>query len=251
MNSREEILEILETVDYLDMHIHPGDYSREELNRNILYLANSIDRESYNKIVLLSDELPNVIPMAGIHPSMAGSETFPPFLLEQLIKRSSLMGEIGLDFYWITDKQSFPFQVRDFEKQLALCRDNKVIPTIHTKGAEKEIPGYLKKYEIGKSLIHWYSGPEELIGAYLEAGCYFTIGPDIFTGSTVFEKVPLDRMFAETDNPTGMPWILGDEETGGADDIIRIYRELASKLEMTEKQLIALFKENLKNLLSA
>ncbi|MBI9099894.1 MAG: TatD family hydrolase, partial [Spirochaetaceae bacterium] len=125
---------------------------------------------------------------------------------------------------------------------------HKMIPSIHTKGAEKTVLGLLKKYNIQKSIIHWYSGPLDLIAEFLEQGCYFTIGPDILSGSEIYLHLPMERILVETDNPTGMTWISGHKNRG--DDIIKVYKQLSKKIPIEKKLLIELVKENLIELMN-
>lgn len=247
MISKEMILSRSDSTDYIDFHIHIDGYDANDINNKILYIANSVDRESYNRSLAIAAERNNVIAIFGIHPEKSSTESISESFLDKIYSRSILIGEIGLDFHWIEDMSTYSPQREIFRTQLELSSKYKCIPSIHTKGAEREVLQDLKRYAIDKSVIHWYSGPEELISQYIDQGCYFTIGPDIFTDSEVYKHIPLSRMFAETDNPTGMPWILGEEDS--ADDIIAVYGEIARKLQISEETLIAQFKENLKELL--
>ncbi len=238
---------ILDEIYYIDMHIHMEEMFTIDVHRDILYLANAIDESSYQKTKKLALGCPSIIPTFGIHPFRAGNITISNNELEELIKNSPLVGEIGLDFHWIENRRTYTRQRELFQKQLVLCKKFNKIPSIHTKGAEDEILRLIREIGISKSIIHWYSGPEELIPQLLESGCYFTIGPDIFTDSSVYSKIPLNRIFLETDNPTGMPWILGGKAYG--DDIKKIYKLLADKLNMEEQKLIDVIKSNFRELI--
>lgn len=237
---------ILAKIDYIDMHIHMEDMDSADVHDDILYLANALDEVSYHKTTELANKCPSIIPTFGIHPMRAADVSISEKTLEKLIKSSPLVGEIGLDFHWIEDRETYPLQREIFEKQLALCKRYNKIPSIHTKGAEVEVLRCIRKMGISRSIIHWYSGPEELIPEFLKSGCYFTIGPDIFTDSTVYRHIPINRMFLETDNPTGMPWIVGGIPSG--DDIKKLYKSLANTLKMDEKLLIDVIKANFREL---
>lgn len=248
MNTSRHISSLLNNIDYIDMHIHMEDASPDEASKNILYFANAVDEESYGKTLVLADRVRSVVPMFGIHPARAHRYVVTPERLESLILQNDFVGEIGLDHFWVEDTGTYAKQREVFETQLAIAGKHGKIPSIHTKGAEEEVLGLLKKYRISKAIIHWYSGPEALIDGYLDAGCYFTIGPDIFTGSRVYARIPIERTFAETDNPTGVPWVLGGEPR--CDDIIKVYRELSSRSGITERTLIEIIKQNLRDLLN-
>lgn len=247
MNSKKMILEQLNAVKYIDFHIHLEEFSREQLSYNVLYLANSIDEETYKTTMELAEQSKNVIPLFGIHPVKCAHNNTPETLLEEIFRKSALVGETGMDFYWIQDRSTDSFQRKKFRLQMQLCSKYNCVPIIHTKGAEEEVLDILKEYGISRSVIHWYSGPDKLIPGYLEAGAYFTIGPDILEGSTTWRHIPPDRMFAETDNPTGIKSIL--ERDAQSDDILLVYNKLAEIMAYSVDELANLFKENLRNLL--
>lgn len=218
------------------------------ISDEILYLANSIDRESYDKTLYLYSQKKNVIPLFGIHPAQCEFDSTPYSLMEKIFSRSALIGETGMDFHWVEDRSRDNIQRIRFKEQMRLASRYKCIPSIHTKGAEKEILEILKDYGIYRSIIHWYSGPLELIPDYLETGAFFTIGPDIFEDSEIWQHIPVERIFAETDNPTGMPSVLG----GNADlfQISKVYEKLAEKLELTTEELIIQLKDNFQKLMN-
>jgi TatD DNase family protein len=249
MNRIEDFGGIVAKIKYIDMHVHFDNIDVDLLknNKNILFIANSTDTASYKKNLQLIHVSDKIVTLFGIHPMKATETDLNIKEMDHLFRENHMIGEIGLDFFWIEDKTSYEKQRKIFLDQLVLAGKYNCIPSIHTKGAEEEILKNLRKYGIKKSLIHWYSGPLELIDDYLQMGCYFTIGPDILSGSQVYRQIPVDRMFAETDYPTGMPWITG--ENPRIDDIKIIYRELSKKLNISEKGLIIQFKENLKTLI--
>jgi len=247
MNRRENILKQLDTVDYIDFHIHLNEEDIPGLKENILYLANSVDRKSYNKALIIWEENKKVIPLPGVHPSKCAADDWPPALMEKLFSRCDLVGEIGLDFHWIKNRRTDARQRSVFRKQLTLAAKYNCIPSIHTKGAEKEILDLLGEYGVNRSIIHWYSGPADLIPHYLERGAWFTIGPDVLKESEIWKHIPTERMLPETDNPGGIPWITGKEAE--PDDIILIYRRLSELLGCSESELIQKIKDNFKALL--
>lgn len=232
-------------MNYIDMHIHLNDYTRESLHSDTLYIHNSMNLNSYKQNLIKFQSCKNVIINFGIHPMEVSSSTIKRNEIIPLIEDSPLIGEIGLDFYWVEDETTYPKQIEVFRMMLEICREYKKIPMIHTKGAEKEVLDLLQEYEIEKSLIHWYSGPVELIGKYLDTGAYFTIGPDIYTDRSIYKIIPINRLFLETDNPTGTPWIVGEER-----DIKDMYNCFSTLLDLDEKQLQQQLKNNYREFIS-
>ena len=129
------------------------------------------------------------------------------------IKEAKVIGEIGLDFYWVEDKKSYPRQMEIFEYFLAKAGKNNKPLSLHTKGAESEILGLIKKYGLKPPMIHWYSGPMDIFKKLLDYGCYFTIGADAgYSGLTeeIVKNLPPDKILTETDGPTALEWVNGD-----------------------------------------
>jgi TatD DNase family protein len=247
MNKRSEVAAMLDRVDYIDMHIHMDPNFRFDIAEGVLYFVNSMDEDNYEDIRKLAATSEFLVPCFGIHPQRAVDAKIDNSRLEKLVMKNDFVGEIGIDYHWIEDQTTYERQRDVFETQLDMVAKYNKIPVIHTKGAEGEILSLLEKRSMANVIIHWYSGPEDLIGRYLEAGCYFTIGPDIFSGSKVYSMVPEERLFAETDNPTGMPWIVGGQPSGN--DIREMYLKLAEKLAIPEGRLIDLIKRNLLKLI--
>lgn len=217
---------------YIDMHIHLETYAPDTLDKETLYIHNTMGLNSYNESLKKFNPLTNIITSFGIHPMNVTSTSVSRNQIIELLNDSPFIGEIGLDYHWVEDKRTYPKQLEIFRMMLGICRDLDKIPMIHTKGAEKEVLELLKEFDIKTSLIHWYSGPITLIEEYLKLGAYFTIGPDIYNDTSIFRSIPLNRLFLETDNPTGTPWIVGEER-----DIRDIYNYFSNLIGIDEKQL--------------
>jgi TatD DNase family protein len=202
----------------IDSHAHIDTYKEEELpevmrqieKARILTVSVSMDVASYKKTLEISRSCSYIIPTFGIHPWEAPRFANNLRELDTFIEQTPLIGEIGLDFYYIEDKSLYSDQVTVFEYFFAQAQRLNKIVNLHTKGAEREILSALGEYGISKSIIHWYSGPVELLDAFLEVGVYFTIGCEILTSSFIQDiarRLPIDRILTETDNPGGYEWL--------------------------------------------
>lgn len=230
-------------MEFIDMHIHLDSYNT--IDNNTLYIHNSMDRESFLHTKKQFGGRENVIISFGIHPMEAYKSTIKKREVYSLIEDSPFIGEIGLDFHWIEDKSTYSKQLEVFNMMLEVCKECGKIPMIHTKGAEKEVLQQLKEYKIHKSLIHWYSGPENLIDEYLETGSYFTVGPDVCIDKSIYRYIPYNRLFLETDNPTGVPWIIDEKR-----EIDYIYNCFSNLSGLELKQLKTQLWENYTTLIS-
>lgn len=205
---------------YVDAHNHLDFYGEnidkaiEDINDNkIITLANSMDVDSYilNKEYAKKSEY--IIPIFGIHPNSVAEFVGELKDIIPYIEESKLIGEIGLDFLWIEDRSLDSKQREVFYFILdEAVKENKFV-SIHTKDAEQEIYDALKARDYNKAIIHWYSGPLDVLDKLIELGCYFTVSVDLGysdLAEEVLNRIPLDKLLVETDGPTALEWVNGE-----------------------------------------
>ncbi len=96
--------------------------------------------------------------------------------LAEAFKTCDAIGEIGMDSVWC--EVPMDVQRRSFERQLQIAADLKKPVILHTKGMEREIAAMVRDFP-EPVCVHWYSSGIESFEAFLEMGCYFTLGPDL------------------------------------------------------------------------
>jgi TatD DNase family protein len=219
----------------VDAHAHI-DWYRDDLDQalsrikthRILTLAVAMDVPAYLRTRDISRDCPYVIPAFGIHPWEAPRYADNLHDLDPYLQETPVIGEAGLDFRYVKDKTLFPAQVKVFEYQCEWGARLSKPMNLHTKGAERQVLETVRRFGIRKSIIHWYSGPEDLIDAYLAQGCWFTVGVDVLNPRNtrrLAEILPLDRILLETDNPGGYEWVVG--ERGMPDLLLQIAEKVA------------------------
>ncbi|MFC1660392.1 TatD family hydrolase [Gemmatimonadota bacterium] len=203
----------------VDAHAHMDKYGAdlpralEEIRaRSLLTLAVSMDVSSYRETLRIAELEPLVIPSFGIHPWNASHFFRDLPSLDPLVETAPMIGEIGLDHFFVKDEEEFPAQRVVFEYFLdAAARLGKLI-NVHTKGAETEVADALEGRDLPGVILHWYSGSLGLVDRFLEMGAYFTVGVEVLGSSRVQDlarNLPLDRLLTETDNPGGWEWMEG------------------------------------------
>ncbi|MCA9954301.1 MAG: TatD family hydrolase, partial [Anaerolineales bacterium] len=78
------------------------------------------------------------------------------------------------------------------------------IVNIHGLGAETAVLERLEQFQPPTPIVHWYSGPLNLIDRYLAVGTYFTFGVELLHSEKIEQilaAIPPDRLLTETDNP--------------------------------------------------
>lgn len=229
-------------------HIHQALEQIQE--KNILTIDCGINEESYLYAKGLAKEQPLILPCFGIHPMEAHVYHTRLDEFESYIQESPMIGEIGLDFYWVEDQETYPLQVKVLEYFFERARRNDKVVNLHTKGAEEEILSYIKRYRLRSPIIHWYSGPMEVFHQLLDYGCYFTIGVDAgCSGITqeMVQRLPLDRLLTETDGPTALEWVNG--QYGYPEFIEEIVAVIAGFKQLDPGEIKETIVENYKHLM--
>jgi len=203
----------------IDAHAHLDKYGdllddalRQIEEEQIFPIATAMDLSSYLPILQIAEMSDLVLPIFGIHPRRAPEYADHLSELNPIIEQSRAIGEIGLDFHWVEDSSQYPAQIKVLEYFLAAAREQKKFVNLHTKGAEEEILKLLERYDIKRAIVHWYSGPLDILRALVQFGAYFTIGVEVLYSETIqaiAKELPENLLLTETDNPGGLKWLKG------------------------------------------
>jgi len=204
----------------IDAHVHLdkyGDLLDEALRQidreKIFTIATAMDVPSYLELQKIGERSELILPTFGIHPRRAVEYVDRLPEISKYIEASPAIGEIGLDFHWVKDRSTYPAQRKVLEYFFAAAREQNKFVNLHTKGGEKEILALLEKYGIQRAIIHWYSGPMDILRAMIQFGCCFTIGVEVHDSDhikAIAKAVPDHLLLTETDNPGGLKWLKGE-----------------------------------------
>ena len=243
----------------IDAHVHLdkyGDLLDEALmqidHERIFTVATAMDVPSYLELQEIARRSELVLPTFGIHPRRAADYADRLPEISRHIEASPAIGEIGLDFHWVKDGATYPAQRKVLEYFLAAAREQKKFVNLHTKGGEKEILDLLEKYAIHRAIIHWYSGPLDILRGMIQFGCYFTIGVEVHTSDhikAIATTVPDHLLLTETDNPGALKWLTG--EVGMPAAIENVVATLAQLRQSTPAQMAESIHRNFVRLVAA
>lgn len=170
--------------------------------------------------------------------------------IRQVVARSPVLGEIGLDYHFVEDPSHYPAQRKVFEFFLAAAREQEKIVNLHTSGAERQILGLLARHDIRRAIVHWYSGSFDTLRAMAERGEFFTIGVEVLSSTriqAIARAVPPEQLLTETDNPDGLQWLTG--VLGMPVRIREVVQKLAVLRNTTSEDIIRTVQENLARLM--
>ena len=203
----------------IDAHAHLDRYGdaleaalEEIAQHRIFTISNSLDLPSYKRNLEIGEMCELVLPTFGVHPWMAPEYADRLEDLHDAIEQIPMLGEIGLDYFFVEDPAEYPAQRKVLEFFLSSAVQQDKIVSVHTKGAEKDILDLLTRYDIQRAIIHWYSGPLDVFRELVSMGMYFTVGIEVLYSEhirTIAREVPSDRLLTETDNPGGPKGLIG------------------------------------------
>ncbi len=229
----------------VDAHAHVDRYGdrleealRQMQERRILTVGVSMDSESYRATKKAAARSRLLVATFGVHPWQAPQYSHRLSELDAFLQETPLIGEAGLDYHWVTDRASFPAQRAVFEYQCGWAARLGKPMNLHTKGAEEDVLRCLRGYAVPASIVHWYSGPANLVESYLAEGSYFTIGVEVLLSQPIQEiarAVPLERLLLETDNPGGYEWLTG--QVGMPELIAKVQSRVAAIKGLDEPEL--------------
>ena len=248
MNPIPNIPQYLDAHSHLDMYRDGGAKALEDIDaRGILTISISMNPQSYRFSCALAETSPLVIPAFGVHPWEAPGYVDRLDELDAELDTAPIIGEVGLDFRFVTDSKQYSTQERVFEYFLAHAEETGKILDLHTPGAETAVAQRLRARDISRAIIHWYSGPMEAFEALIDIGCYFTVGVDVLFSEQIRDiarRIPLHLLLTETDNPGAVMWSQNTIDEGMPPLIIDVTRALAEIRRMPPDDLAHQVMEN-------
>lgn len=235
---------------YIDCHCHLSDkFFFKQIKELIIEWeklgikkigAMSINPKTAKRNFELVKSYPKIIVLAvGRHPW--GAHKFndeEKIVYEELAqdKKTLVIGEIGLDCYFVKEKEKYESQVAMFEFFLELAEKNSKPVMLHTTGAERDITNILStKSPKVNVCCHWFSGPKKEMDKLIDMGCYFSINPAVLKShkhQAVLDKVPIDRLLTESDGPVKF-----NKKQGSPALMPFLCKEIAKVLDVEVEQL--------------
>ena len=207
------------------------------------------DTLSSKKALAYAEKYPYIYAAVGVHPENIGGGTAAE--IEELSKHKKCVaiGEIGLDYYWVSDNKEE--QIALFEEQLILANRLRLPVIVHDRDAHADTLELLKKHR-PRGVVHSFSGSAQMAKEILNLGMYIGIGGVITFKNAkklpeVVEMLPEDRFLLETDAPylTPVPY---RGEINHSDMIYYTAKKIAELRSTTVEQVLSSARKNTENL---
>ena len=241
----------------VDAHAHLDKYDSDQIGevladierRRILTLSVSVDPESFTRTESIAARSRLVVPSFGIHPENAPLLVDSLAEVEELVARAPMIGEIGLDHRFVDDEAQYGPQREVFASMLEWAGGQGKVVNLHCSGAEGETLYILASHGIKRAIVHWYSGPLDVLSDLIAAGYLFTVGVEVLHSvhiQRVAQLIPEGQLLTETDNPGGLEWLTG--EIGRPSHLAQVLDELGRLRGVQTADLIRIIHDNLARL---
>ncbi|MCP4762817.1 MAG: TatD family hydrolase [archaeon] len=211
----------------------------------IAIITSSVTTKLGYKVLKIAEKYKNyVFPCCGFGPSETkrNPDSFQAYL--KFAKENSdkflAIGEVGLDYYWIKDKNQRKYSEECFLKAINLSNELKKPIIIHCRDAEKRTIELLEEHYIGNKVhMHCFSGPKDLIERGLNNGWMFSVPTSVVNRKyhrILAEVVPIEQMMLETDAPFLSP--IKDKKMNESKNIV-LSAEFISKMKGIDIELLA------------
>ncbi len=185
----------------LDVHTHvaPSIHPTELLSlRAVLFVATRSLSE-FESTATRAD--PITVWGLGVHPGLpAAIEGFSRDAFRAALPRTPLVSEIGLDA-----RSPVPLkeQQQVFDQILGILDNEPRIISVHSAGATTACLDVVEQHAARGLTLHWWRGRPGETARAIKLGCWFSINPAELRHPRVLGRVPLSRLFTETDHPYG------------------------------------------------
>ncbi|MCS7108494.1 MAG: TatD family hydrolase [Sulfolobales archaeon] len=192
----------------VDAHCHLHEFNDMEVlnycgNPSLGILAVSDNYTSSLETLKISSKCLNVVPSVGIHPWNVGKVNLGEVeaVLESA-RNVRFLGEVGIDKRFVPE--SYEKQVEVLRRFLEYASTNGLGVNLHAAGAWSDALKMLFKYDVKVAIIHWYTGPPELLNDIHSVGYYITVNPAVSLQPKlrdIVSKASLDMILTESDGP--------------------------------------------------
>ena len=191
-------------------------------------LIPGLDLESSKSAVKLAESYPNIYAAVGFHPTDLDKFSENAFdEIKKLVNHAKVVaiGEIGIDYYWVKEREERAFQIEILRRQLDFAASVNKPVIIHMREEEDawfgqasiDLLQILREWH--KTLIvenhplaekpgvlHSFNGNLETAQKAIELNFYIGItGPVTYKNAEekrqIIRQLPLERLLIETDSP--------------------------------------------------
>ncbi|MEM5799304.1 MAG: TatD family hydrolase [Candidatus Aenigmatarchaeota archaeon] len=171
--------------------------------------------EDADDALALSEQYPGFVYVSlGIHPtdviemSDDDIEKYSKFI-ERNKRKIIAIGEIGLDYHWITDEKQKQRTKEIFLFFLNLAKELDKPIILHSRKAEEDVLKLVIQEDVKIATFHSYTGNITLARKIIEEGFFISLNtnlPNSKNAKKIAKSLPLEQLLTETDAPFLSPY---------------------------------------------
>lgn len=215
---------------------------------SVISVSETLDDARKN--ISLADNHPEVLPAAGLYPTVLDLDQ--AVMVETFIRenrsRLSAIGEVGLDYWKVQDEPGRELQREIFSRFIALSGELDIPLNVHSRSAGRHVIEMLLNAGAVRVQLHAFDGRSAAALPAVEAGYFFSIPPSIVRSrqkQKLVKQLPLSSILLETDSP-----VLGAETDMRNEpaNLIVALKAVAEIKEITEDEVREAATQNFKRL---
>lgn len=199
-------------IDFEDFEKDRTDVIKRAKDKLDYVIASGFNQESNENVLKLSKEYEGFIfPTFGFHPVSSQNSTDEELKDAQNHLIANLdnivaVGEVGMDYYYVTDKSLRERQQEIFRSFLMLANDYKVPIVMHVRDCEKKAVNIIEDYDdIPYFVFHCYGGSLKTAKRIMNKdNCFMSFSTMLCYSQhhqDLIKKIDLDYVLTETDSP--------------------------------------------------
>lgn len=202
----------------------------DELEFAVLAGCNADDNQKTVNIAEISDSLEYCL---GIHPLYSENADVKKVREQVEAHSPAAIGEIGLDYNYITDKSERDRSEEIFRRMLEIAEEQELGAVIHSRNAERKAFEIAQEYDI-QCFYHCFNGEPELAKEIADSDHLIGVTGQVLHSSRVkkiVKSVDINSLLTETDSP-----YLGPEDRNTPLTAIKVAEEIAElkKLDLSK-----------------
>jgi len=224
-------------LDFPQFDNNRDDVIKRASDKNIIIIHSGLGVSRIKKAVELTRKYNNIYATLGLHPASCKLDFYkhkhlnnnsydilrlhPGKFFDNLVNETINeirknknnekvigIGEVGLDYHWVKEKELRNIQHKSFEKFIQLSNEIKLPLLVHSRNAEKDCIKILKEHN-KKAILHCFSGTIELAQKAISFGCLISVTTTLVNSlyrQKMVSELPLEKIVLETDAPYLSPF---------------------------------------------
>ncbi len=247
-------MKLIDSHCHLDNDRFDGDRDEviERIREKLEFAVNiGYDLKSSEESIALAEKHDFMYAVAGVHPTdITGYSQETEDAIEKMARHPKVLavGEIGLDYHWMTEPKERQQEV--FRRQIEIARRVGKPIVVHTRDAMHDTLEILKEYSDVTGIIHCYPGSYESALEVME-NYYFGVGGVITFKNAkklieAVKHIPLEKLIVETD----CPYLTPEPYRGKRNEPVyveHVARKIAEIKGITYEEVVRATNENTKH----